>query len=96
MFTLVNVIISVVLGILGRIIGMPVQILGWIYSLAVLIPGIAVGIRRLHDTDRTGWWLLVGLIPIIGWIVVLVFAVQDGTPGDNQYGANPKAVTASA
>ncbi len=64
--------------------------LGIIYSLAVLVPSLAVTVRRLHDTDRTGWWLLIGLIPIIGAIVLLVFTLLDSTPGDNKYGANPK------
>lgn len=58
-------------------------------SLALLLPGIGVGIRRLHDTGRSGWWLLIGLLPIIGWIVLLVFLVQD-SHADNQYGPNPK------
>ena len=65
-----------------------------LYSLAILIPSIAVGVRRLHDTGRSGWWLLIGLIPVIGSIVLIVFFVLDSEPGDNAYGANPKALTA--
>ena len=61
-----------------------------LFTLAILLPSISVGVRRLHDTDRSGWWLLIGFIPLIGAIVLLVFAVQDGTPGVNRYGANPK------
>jgi uncharacterized membrane protein YhaH (DUF805 family) len=57
-----------------------------IYGLAVLIPGIAVGIRRLHDTDKTGWWLLIGLVPFVGIIVLIVFWATEGTPGPNKYG----------
>ena len=64
-----------------------------LYSLAILIPSIAVGVRRLHDTGRSGWWLLIGLIPVIGSIVLIVFFVLDSEPGDNAYGANPKALT---
>ena len=64
------------------------------YSLAVLIPSIAVSVRRLHDTDRSGWWLLIGLVPLIGAIVLLVFMVLDSKPDENQYGSNPKAETA--
>jgi uncharacterized membrane protein YhaH (DUF805 family) len=67
--------------------------LGGIYTLAVLIPGIAVSVRRLHDTDRSGWWILINGIPLIGVIVFLVFTAQAGTPGDNQYGSNPKGGT---
>jgi uncharacterized membrane protein YhaH (DUF805 family) len=61
-----------------------------IYALAVLIPGLAVAVRRLHDTDRTGWWILIGLIPIVGFIVLIVFLATDGTPGPNRYGPSPK------
>jgi uncharacterized membrane protein YhaH (DUF805 family) len=61
-----------------------------IYGLAVLIPGIAVGVRRLHDTDKTGWWLLIGLIPIVGIIVLIVFWATDGLPAPNKYGPSEK------
>lgn len=67
--------------------------LGGIFTLGLLVPSIAVGVRRLHDTGRTGWWLLLALIPLIGAIVLLVFTVQDSTPGDNQYGPNPKGIS---
>ena len=70
-----------------------VGLLNSLYSLAILIPSIAVGVRRLHDTGRSGWWLLIGLIPVIGSIVLIVFFVLDSEPGDNAYGANPKALT---
>ena len=62
-----------------------------LYSLAVLIPGIAVSVRRLHDTNKSGWWLLISLIPFVGAIILLVFFFMDSQPGDNQYGPNPKA-----
>ena len=65
-------------------------LLSGLYSLAVLLPGIAVAVRRLHDIDRTGWWLLIAFVPLIGAIVLLVFMVLDSTPGENQYGPNPK------
>lgn len=96
-FVLFNVIIGFVLGFIDGIFGLGnpeagVGVLGTIYSLAVLIPSIAVGVRRLHDTDRSGWWLLIGLIPLIGAIVLIVFFVMDSTPGDNRFGPNPKAV----
>ena len=67
-----------------------VSILSGIYGLAVLIPGLAVAVRRLHDTGRSGWWLLIGLVPLIGAIVLIVFMATDGEPGDNAYGPNPK------
>ena len=60
--------------------------IGMIWSLLNIIPGLAVGARRLHDTDRSGWWLLIGLIPIIGWIALIVFLAQRGTSGSNRFG----------
>ena len=68
-------------------------LLSGLYTLAVLLPSIAVTVRRLHDTDRTGWWILLGFIPIIGGIVLLVFYVLEGTRGPNRYGPDPKATT---
>jgi uncharacterized membrane protein YhaH (DUF805 family) len=67
--------------------------LGTIYLLAVLLPSIAVAVRRLHDTGRSGWWIFIGLIPLIGVIVMLVFLVLDSKPGANDYGPNPKDVS---
>ena len=64
-----------------------------IFSLALLIPSLAVSVRRLHDTDRSGWWLLIGLVPLIGAIVLIVFFVQDSGAGTNRFGPNPKAAT---
>ena len=69
-------------------------LLSGIMGLALIIPTLAVCIRRLHDTGRSGWWLLIGLIPLIGAIVFLVFTVQDSTAGDNEYGPNPKGIVA--
>ena len=68
--------------------------LSLVYSLALLVPSIAVAVRRLHDTGRSGWWILIGLIPVVGAIVLIVFYVFDSEPGDNQYGPNPKGVAA--
>ncbi len=67
------------------------QILYGLYALAVLLPGLAVAVRRLHDTDRSGWWLLISLVPLIGGIVLLVFLCLEGTRGSNKFGADPKA-----
>jgi uncharacterized membrane protein YhaH (DUF805 family) len=93
MFALFNIIISFVLGFIEGLAGGPGALAG-IYSLAVLIPSLAVSVRRLHDTDRSGWWLLIALIPLIGALVLLVFVVQDSQPGENQYGLNPKTTLA--
>ena len=63
-----------------------------VVALGAVVPSLAVGVRRLHDTGRSGWMLLIGLIPLIGGIVLLVFTVQDSAPGPNQYGESPKAL----
>ena len=60
-------------------------------ALALLLPNFSVAIRRLHDTDHSGWWLLIALIPIIGFIVLLVFYVRESDPGENKYGPPPVA-----
>lgn len=66
------------------------------YMLAVFLPGLAVGVRRLHDTNRSGWWILISVLPLIGPIVMLVFTVSGGTRGPNSYGPDPKGVPAHA
>lgn len=90
MFILFNFIIALVLNIIEGSLKMP-RILSTLYSLAILVPGIAVTTRRLHDTNRSGWWQLIGLIPLIGLIVLIVFTVQDSQAGENKYGSSPKA-----
>lgn len=64
-----------------------------LYALFVFIPGLAVGVRRLHDTGKSGWMLLIALIPFIGSIWLIVLMATDGTPGENEYGVNPKEET---
>ncbi len=94
-FILSNMVISIILSIVGKIIGGVTESLNLLYILftfALFIPSVAVGIRRLHDTDRSGWWLLINLIPIVGVIILLVFMVKDSQPGENQYGPNPKKI----
>ena len=93
MFVLINLIISLALGLIEGMIGSP-GVVGMLYSLAVLIPGIAVSVRRLHDTGRTGWWLLLSFIPLIGAIVLIIFMAQEGNSSDNGFGANPKLAAA--
>ena len=98
-FFLFNLIASVVLTVIDFMTGLldaelGIGLLSGLYSLAVLIPSLAVTVRRLHDTDRSGWWLLIGLVPLLGGIVLLVFMLLDSMAGDNQYGANPKGVAA--
>jgi uncharacterized membrane protein YhaH (DUF805 family) len=88
MYVLFYFIFAVVLSIVTGLIGL--GFLVNIYSLALLVPSLSVGARRLHDTGKSGWWQLIGLIPLIGIIVLIVFWAQDSTPGENQYGPNPK------
>lgn len=64
-------------------------ILSGIWALGNFLPSLAVGVRRLHDTDRSGWWLLILLVPLIGWIVLLVFFCSRGTSGPNRFGRDP-------
>lgn len=93
-FTLFNILASIALGILDAIFGTfsadaGMGVLGGLYTLAVIIPSLAVSVRRLHDTGRSGWWLLIALIPLVG-LVLLVFMAQDSSPGPNKFGPNPK------
>ena len=78
---------SIVANIIDAAIG--VTIVSIIVALGLFLPGLAVAFRRLHDTDRSGWWILIGLIPLIGFIVLLIFFVQKSDPADHQYGPPP-------
>jgi len=95
MFTLVNGIIIVVLTVADtifdtqRLTGIQ-DILYYLYGLAVALPTLTVWVRRLHDIDRSGWWIFILFVPLAGAIVLLIFACKDGTPGSNRFGANPK------
>ena len=95
MFFLFNAIIGIVLNVLGRASGV-FTVLYYLYALAVLLPAIAVAIRRMHDIGKSGFWILIGLIPIIGWIWAIVLTATPGQPGPNQYGPDPKAVDSGA
>ena len=91
MFVLFNFLVSVAVGVVDGILGAGGSLSG-LYSLAVLVPSLAVSARRLHDTDRSGWWMLIALIPLVGWIILLVFLCNDSKPGANRFGANPKGL----
>lgn len=98
-FTLFNVIIISIFSFIDRNTGTfddetGVGLLGGIYALAVFVPALGVLVRRLHDTGRSGWWALIGLIPVLGAIVLFIFLVQDSKPGTNQHGPNPKETAA--
>ena len=95
MFVLFNMIFAFVAAILDNVLGIAFESLGYgpiylLYALIVLIPGLAVAVRRLHDVGKSGWMILIAFVPIIGAIWLLVLMVTDGVPGDNEYGKNPK------
>jgi uncharacterized membrane protein YhaH (DUF805 family) len=93
MFVLFNVLITIILEYIDRMItGHGALPLEGLYSLAVFIPALAVQFRRLHDTDRSGWSILWMLLPVVGWIILLVFLATDSHPGTNVYGPSPKQV----
>ena len=92
MYVLIYVAISLVLGVIDSLIGL--ALLGLIFSLVLLVPGISIATRRLHDIGRSGWWQLLWIIPVIGWIVLLVFFVTDSAD-DNTYGANSNSTPAT-
>ena len=97
LFVLFNYIVGVVIGFVCGFLSGATGIaafayLGVIYHLAVLLPGLGVGVRRLHDIGKSGWWFLIVLVPFVGPIVLIVFLCLDSQPGENSYGANPKGL----
>lgn len=97
-FFLFNIIVSAILNIIDRAIfgtsmttGVTNSVFGGLYSLAVLLPFIAVGARRLHDTGRSAWWLLIAFIPLIGGLILIYWYIQPSQDGSNEYGPNPIA-----
>jgi uncharacterized membrane protein YhaH (DUF805 family) len=91
MFTLFNIIFAVVAMVVDGVLGLGF-IIYMLYMLAVLIPGIAVFVRRMHDIGKSGWWFFISLIPLIGGIWLLVLLATDGSSEDNNYGASLKAI----
>jgi uncharacterized membrane protein YhaH (DUF805 family) len=104
-FALFAAVVNLVLSILGAALGgatpdpvtgetsgagLAVGILALVVGLALVLPTLAVTVRRLHDTDRSGWWWFIGLVPFVGAIVLLVFELLPGTPGPNRFGPDPK------
>lgn len=97
MFVLFNLIFSVIAMILDNVFGIAMEGIGYgplygIYLLAIILPSLAVAVRRLHDIGKSGWMILITLIPLIGGIWLLVLLATDSNPGDNQYGPNPKEI----
>ncbi|HZP75569.1 MAG TPA: DUF805 domain-containing protein [Pseudolabrys sp.] len=94
-FILFYMIVSVVAEI-GDKMGLSFGLLGAIWTFATLIPTIAVSTRRLHDIDRSGWWQLIAFIPIVGWIILIIWFTRVGTNGANRFGPDPFAGAAGA
>lgn len=99
MFVLFNMIFASVAIILDNILGIAMEGIGYgplygLYVLAMLIPGLAVGVRRLHDVGKSGWMFLIGLIPLVGAIWLLVLFCTDSQQGNNKWGLNPKEISA--
>jgi len=98
-FVLFNIIFAVVAMILDNVLGIAMDGVGYgpiygLYVLALLIPGLAVGVRRLHDVGKSGWMFLIAFIPLIGGIWLLVLFCTDSQQGTNKWGENPKEVIA--
>lgn len=96
-FILCNLVITVVLMGIDMLIGQfneltGLGLLSGIYTMLVMLPGLSVTVRRLHDTGRSGWWALLGIIPLLGGLVLLVFMALDSEPGPNRFGPNPRGV----
>ncbi len=89
-FTLFNLIIGFILGFIGSMISQQAYyVLSAIVNLGLLLPGLGLVVRRLHDINKSGWWILINLIPVVGWIIMLVWLCKDSDPTDNQYGPVP-------
>src|SRR5262249_46134902 len=96
MFFLFNLLVSIGLLVIDNVSGLTkatdgLNPLNSLYALAAFLPGLGVAVRRLHDTGRSGWWLLVAFIPLVGAILLLIWMVTEGNPGSNEYGPDPKA-----
>ena len=90
MFTLVAVIINIGTFVLDSKFFPGVNLLSNLFSLAILLPGVAVGARRLHDIGKSGWWQLLWLVPILGWVALLIMLTTDSGIGQNDYGTSEK------
>lgn len=89
-FTLVNILVGFALGLTAPILDELSVLLYWLYMLAVFLPSLGVTVRRLHDTNRSGWWLLVSFIPLLGALLLLIWVISDSDYDENEYGLPPK------
>lgn len=91
--TTISLFLGFVEGMMGVAPDSKYSLFAGVWCLAIMVPSIAVTVRRLHDTNRSGWWFLISLIPIVGAIVLLVFLAKDSAPGRNRFGPSPKVVS---
>ncbi len=94
-FVLFNVIFAITAIIIDNVLGLAMQDVGYgpfylIFALAMIIPGLAVTVRRLHDIGKSGWYFLLAFIPLVGGIILFVFSLMPGDPYENEYGPDPK------
>ena len=96
-WVLFTVLVSIATGILDAVLlpGNEISPINTLANLALLLPSLAVGARRLHDIDKTGWWLLLWLLPIIGWIILIIWAIKRGDDANNRFGSDPLALAAA-
>ena len=90
MFTLVSLVINVGTLILDASLFSDLGLVNGLYTLAILLPSIAVGIRRMHDINKSGWWLLLWIVPVIGWVWLIILHCRDSDIGDNVFGSSDK------
>ena len=89
MFSLFSFLVALVLGIVDTVVLGTGGMIGGLYALAVLLPGLGVTVRRLHDIGKSGWWIFISLVPFIGILILIYFTIKD-SEGDNHYGPRPK------
>ena len=96
-FCLFSFIVSTILSVLGQVTGNNIfNTIAGIFGIAILLPSLGVAVRRLHDIGKSGWFVLINLIPVIGSIILIIWYVKDSEPGDNKYGPNPKGMGRAA
>ena len=88
-WVLFTVLGTIVAGIIDVVLG--ISVMSGLFGLATILPSLAVAVRRLHDLDRTGWWIFIGRIPLIGWIILIIWYCSRGTAGPNRFGPNALA-----
>lgn len=100
LFLLTNMVLVCVAAILDYVVGTheitSLGVFGLLFVAAITIPSWAVAVRRLHDSSRSGWWLLVSVVPFVGLLVAIVLLLLPGTPGENEYGQDPRPQLAVA